>query len=255
MADILVFAAKSEYAEQAQRLAEHLQVDCIADPAMEGQIHENREEGLILRFDDTGLSLCDRKLTMQGDFTANLSRISKGKWQHEMLVKAARIKGAAGPITVVDATAGMGEDSLLLAAAGFEVQLFERDPVIAALLEDSLRRAKDIPELEDVLARMHFHEGDSVEALASMKERPDVIYLDPMFPERKKSGLIKKKFQLLQQLESPCVDGEVLLAAAMKAKPKKIVIKRPAKGPYLADIKADYSITGKTIRYDCIMVH
>jgi 16S rRNA (guanine1516-N2)-methyltransferase len=74
-----------------------------------------------------------------------------------------------------------------------------------------------------------------------------------MFPARQKSGLIKKKFQLLQQLEQPCTDEVELLNVALEAKPRKIVIKRPAKGPYLAEIKPHYSISGKAIRYDCFV--
>jgi 16S rRNA (guanine1516-N2)-methyltransferase len=81
-----------------------------------------------------------------------------------------------------------------------------------------------------------------------------VILLDPMFPERQKSALVKKKFQLLQQLECPCTDEEELLQAAINAKPRKIIIKRPAKGPFLANRKPDYSISGKAIRYDCIVI-
>lgn len=233
--------------EKAQMLAERLHAEVIKKTA------EAEPGGLILTVGSEGLVLTDGKLSLKGDFTTMLPRIRKGRWQHEMLVKAVRIKGAEGTVTVFDATAGMGEDSLLLAAAGFEVHLFERDPVIAVLLEDALHRAYFVPELEEIAARMHFHEGDSVKALTAREIAPDVVYLDPMFPERKKSGLIKKKFQLLQQLEHPCADEEELLGAAINAKPRKIVVKRPAKGPYLADIRPDYSIGGKTIRYDCLV--
>lgn len=99
--------------------------------------------------------------------------------------------------------------------------------------------------------RMKLVEADSIESMGKMLDFVDLIYLDPMFPERQKTGLIKKKFQLLQKLESPCRDEKDLLAAALQVKPKKIVIKRPAKGPYIADEKPDYSIMGKAIRYDC----
>ena len=82
---------------------------------------------------------------------------------------------------------------------------------------------------------------------------PDIILLDPMFPERQKSGLVKKKFQLIHNLECPCNDEKEMLEAAMAAEPKKIIIKRPLKGPYLAGVKPSYSLTGKSIRYDCII--
>ncbi len=72
-----------------------------------------------------------------------------------------------------------------------------------------------------------------------------------MFPAREKSAAVKKKFQLLQRLEKPCDDEAALLGAARAARPKKVVVKRPAKGPALAGSTPDYSISGKAIRYDC----
>jgi 16S rRNA (guanine1516-N2)-methyltransferase len=65
---------------------------------------------------------------------------------------------------------------------------------------------------------------------------------------------VKKKFQVLHQLEQPCTDETELLDAAVSAGPRKIVIKRPLKGPYLAGRKPDYSLKGKAIRYDCIIL-
>ena len=63
--------------------------------------------------------------------------------------------------------------------------------------------------------------GDSISALPQLTVCPDVIYLDPMFPERKKSGLIKKKFQLLQQLESPCCNEDDLLHSRPCGRPEE----------------------------------
>ena len=151
----------------------------------------------------------------------------------------------------MDATAGLGEDSFLLAAAGWTVWMCEFDPVMADLLEDAHQRAKEIPELREIAKRMHLVRGDSREFLGNMECRPDLVFLDPMFPGRQKSGLVKKKAQLLQLLEKPCEDEPGLLRMAAKAEPKKIVIKRPLKGPYLAGIQPDYSLRGKAIRYDC----
>ena len=137
------------------------------------------------------------------------------------------------------------------------MQLFEHDPVIAALLADGLARAAADPQLSPIVARMRLTSGDSVQALtarASMDvAKPDVVYLDPMFPARQKSAAVKKKFQLLHHLEAPCTDEEELLRAAIACGPRKVVIKRPAKGPYLAGIKPSYSIDGKAVRYDCII--
>jgi len=80
-----------------------------------------------------------------------------------------------------------------------------------------------------------------------------VILLDPMFPERTKSALVKKKFQLLHLLEKPCDDEAGLLSAAMKTNPGRILIKRPAKGPWLAGVKPSFSLAGKAVRYDCLL--
>lgn len=207
-----------------------------------------------LRQTEEGLTLTDGRLALRADFTELLPRLRPGNLQGELLVRAAKLKGLDRPGTAIDATAGLGEDALLLAAAGFSVRLYEYDPVIAALLRDALRRAEETPELAEIVSRMEFFEEDSIAALAKLPAPPDVILLDPMFPARQKSGLIKKKFQLLQQLEQPCADEEALLRAAVAARPRKVVIKRPAKGPYLAGRKPSYSLSGKAIRYDCLVI-
>ena len=203
---------------------------------------------------DLGLFLTDGNLSISVDFREMLPRIKQSNLQTEMLVKAARIKGQDMPQTLIDATAGFGEDSLILAAAGFQVTMYEFDEVIAALLEDGLERAREIPELRDIVGRMKVRCEDSTIALKKLDFTPDVVLLDPMFPTRQKSALIKKKFQLIQQLEKPCSTEKELLEAAEMAKPKRIVIKRPLKGPYLADRKPSYSLKGKAIRYDCLVI-
>lgn len=204
---------------------------------------------LTLRLDGDGLSLTSGGQTIRGDFARMLPRLKSGL-SKELLVRAARIRDAGAPLAAVDATAGLGEDSLLLAAAGFHVTLYERNPVICELLRDTVNRAAQQPELAAVAARMRVLHGDSKEALLQMEAAPDVILLDPMFPERQKSALVKKKLQMIQKLEFPCSDEWALLEAAIRARPKKLVVKRPPKGPFLAGIKPDYSITGKAVRFD-----
>ena len=208
---------------------------------------------LTLRLDGEGLSLHADGQVLRGDFTRMLSRVKPGMPAHEMLVKTAKIKNPDGPLTAVDATAGLGEDSILLAAGGFHVTLFERNPVIHALLSDALDRAKAVPELAGIVERMELHFADSIDGMRALDFRPDVILLDPMFPARQKSALVKKKLQMIQKLEFPCIDEGELILSAMGAGPKKLIIKRPPKGPYLAGIKPDHSIEGKAVRFDCIV--
>lgn len=238
---VLIFGAGADTAK-GKALASRLNIPIV----------QQDRQPLYLLLDETGLSLHGENLHLQGDYTQMLSRLKYNNLTQEMLVKAAKIKGAEAP-TAVDATAGLGEDSLLLAAAGFRVILFEHNPVIAALLRDTLERAERNPDLAPIVRRMELREGNSVEGLQNLEFTPDVVLLDPMFPPRQKSSLVTKKLQLLQKLEMPCSEEAALLNAALTAKPKRIVIKRPAKGPFLADVKPAYSLAGKAVRYDCIV--
>ncbi len=192
------------------------------------------------------------KRELQWDFSAIKHRLKPNNLNSEMIVRAARLKNFEGTPTLIDATAGLGEDGFILAAYGFNVMLYEYNQVIYGILKEALDHAKDDPELEEIIRRMKLFNEDSMKALPTLAGKADVVYLDPMFPKRKKSGLIKKKFQVLQELEFPCPDEEGLLLAALSAKPKKVVIKRPLKAPALAGRKPDYSIKGSVIRYDCI---
>ena len=209
-------------------------------------------EGLELREDEHGLALAGDGMELRGDFARLLPRLRQDRLHRELLVRAARVRGVDAP-TAVDATAGLGEDALLLAAAGFTVTLCERDPVIAALLADTLLRARDDERLSKVAARMRLVEGDARETLALLDEAPDVVFLDPMFPERRRRASTNKKLQLFQVLERPCEDEDALMAAALAAHPRKVVVKRPLKGPYLAGVKPSSSLAGKVVRYDVIV--
>ena len=204
---------------------------------------------LTVLFDSKGVSLSGFGLSYQGDFENMLHRVTNGRLQHEMLAKA--VKTDQENLKAIDATAGMGEDSLLLAACGYQVTLYEQNPVIAILLKDALRRAKKNTVLKDIVSRMQLVEGDSIEHLNKRLDPVDVIYLDPMFPGRQKSGLINKKLQLIQILEPPCSKETALFDAAMAAQPSKIIVKRPLKSPYLDERVPSYSLKGKAIRYDC----
>lgn len=205
--------------------------------------------GLTVLFHAKGVSLTGYGLVYQGDFENMLHRVTNGRLQHEMLVRAA--KSDKEGRKAIDATAGMGEDALLLAAQGYEVTLYEQNPVIAILLKDALRRARKHPVLKEIAARMKLVEGNSVECMRKLLDPVDVIYLDPMFPARQKSSLINKKLQLIQKLEPPCSAETDLFDAAIQADPEKIIVKRPLKSEFLAGRKPSYTLNGKAIRYDC----
>lgn len=239
-----IYVAEGADIDRAEDTAARLGIAiCRGEPQTDGNP--------VLYLTAQGLSLTDGRQTMRGDFTDDIPRLRRNNLGGELLVRAARVK--AEQPTALDATAGMGEDSLLLAAAGFHVTMYEYDGVIAELLEDTMRRAAKMPELADAVGRMILVRGDSIEAMKKMTSSPDVILLDPMFPERQKSALVKKKFQLIHRLERPCDVQDEMLNAALALAPKKIVIKRPAKGEFLAGRTPSYSLRGKAIRYDCIV--
>ncbi len=209
------------------------------------------KNGLKIK-DDDGIYLEDESgQVLKGDFTRLIPRLKQNNLSSELLAKAAKIKCGEKVLTAVDATAGMGEDSLILAAMGYDVTLFEKNKIIYSLLCDAIERGKNEEELNKIMKRMNPINADSIEAMKNLDFEPDVILLDPMFPERQKSALVKKKLQMIQKLESPCTDECKLIFSAMSAKPRKLIVKRPPKGEYLAGIKPDYSLKGKAVRFDC----
>ena len=235
--------------DQCKLIAARTDARVITDPG------EIKDGILVLSAGKDGIKLTYGNMEVKEDFSGMYARIRKNNLNGELLVKAARIPGMSpSELTVADATAGLGEDSFLLAAAGYRVLLFEKDPVIYLLLKDALRRAADDPEIHDIAARMKCTESDSRTALGSITEKPDIVYLDPMFPARQKSGLVKKKFQLLHLLEKPCTDEKDMMDAAFGADPGKIIIKRPLKAAAMADVRPSYSLSGRTVRYDVIVV-
>jgi len=226
----------------------------INEPLKRFNVIENvPEDSIYLHYSEDGLALARGELRLRVDFSLMQKRLQLANLQHEMLIKAIKGKGEFVKMRVVDATAGLGEDSVLLASFGYEMTMFELNPVIYALLDDGIRRARNIEWLSPITSKMNVINGNSIDEMRKLLFAPDVILLDPMFPERQKSGLVKKKFQLLHELECPCTNEAELLESAISARPKKIVIKRPLKGRYLADRKPSYSLCGDAIRYDCIL--
>lgn len=156
------------------------------------------------------------------------------------------------PPRVLDATSGFARDAFLLAALGCTVTATERSGEVFDLLLDPLRLAKKDPKLAPLLeSRIHFFLGDarSLLALPASRNAFDVIYLDPMFPETKKSALPKKEMVLLRKLVGADKDAPDLFAAARRANPERIVVKRPPHAPDLAPGKV-HSFESKLARFD-----
>jgi len=188
------------------------------------------------------------------DFGAASMRHRRRGGQNELLGRAVGI-GKKNPLRVLDATAGLGRDSFVLADLGCEVTLAEREPVVAALLRSGLARAASAADtwLREVAARMTLAEVDVRHLDAALLLRQDIIYLDPMFPPRDKSAAVKKEMALFQALFSkPEAAGEAdaLLSWALRAPVARVVVKRPLKAAPLGGCAPSHAIRGKAVRYD-----
>lgn len=173
-----------------------------------------------------------------------------GGGRGEAIAKAVGVKGSYLP-KVIDATAGLGRDAFVLASIGCHVTMFERHPVVAALLADGLKRAYQDPTIGQWLAQhlqLIYH--SSIDGLDCYTDKPDVVYLDPMFPHRQKSALVKKEMRVFQQLVGSDSDADSLLEPARRLAQKRVVVKRPDYAPFLANEKPTAEIKTKNHRFD-----
>ncbi|CAH9053830.1 Ribosomal RNA small subunit methyltransferase J [Pseudoalteromonas holothuriae] len=179
---------------------------------------------------------------------AHRRKFGGGKGQ--AIAKAVGLNKGATP-HVLDATAGLGRDAFVLAALGCKVTLHERHPVVAALLYDGLQRAYQDAEIGDWMQNnMQMEFGSSHDLLINTTLQPDVVYLDPMFPHREKSALVKKEMRVFQDLVGADNDADNLLDFAYQLASKRAVVKRPDYAPFLNNKAPSMQITTKKNRFD-----
>ncbi len=157
---------------------------------------------------------------------------------------------ARGGLTVLDATAGMGVDSFFLACLDCKVTAIERSPVIFELLQDGLRRAREDKEIgpwiDDYL---QFVQANAIDFMKALNEKPQVIYVDPMFPDMdERSALPKKEMQIFRKLLGADLDANALFETALRSASERVVVKRPSEAEPLGE--PTHSFEGKTLRYD-----
>ena len=191
------------------------------------------------------------------------------------LCRAVGIKGGVRP-RILDATAGFGKDAFLLASQGCRVHMLERDERVYALLRDGLRRGLDSVDLDALeslrrltLERRNFLDTpllmpSSAESGGLQSERRDagdycaeswdVVTLDPMFPESKKSARVKKDMFALQGLLGAADDAEQMWATACRIAQKRVVVKRSKSAPALGDRAPDIQFKGSSSRFDVYLV-
>ena len=205
----------------------------------------------------------DNLLSVRADFcssTVNYRR-QKGGGKGQMIAKAIGLNSTTAP-HVYDATAGLGGDSFVLASLGCSVTMTERVPEVNALLADGLRVAHEWGSEKDqslvaILKRMTLVESDAAEYMQTLEdaEKPEVVYLDPMFPQRTKSAQVKKEMQVFHQLIGTDSDADLLLQIAQESAQKRVVVKRPRIAPFLAGQEPNYILEGKSNRFDVYLSH
>ena len=241
-------ASSARHLVRARRLAAQLGLPVVLDSRFRGS-------GIVVA--DAGLLLClldarGQILRMQVDFTTRQWQRRIASVGKEPLIRAMGKKRRAGPAKIIDATGGLGRDSFLLASAGHEILMYEKEPLLALLVEDGLQRAASHPATQDIAARIRLIRADACQGLRKMQKRPDIIYLDPMFPKEKKSARVKKNLQIIRALAGHGSDTgiDLLFTTALNLRPGRLVVKRPRNSPFLTDQKPAYSLDGPTIRFD-----
>jgi 16S rRNA (guanine1516-N2)-methyltransferase len=153
--------------------------------------------------------------------------------------------------TVIDATTGWGQDSLHIFRMGYQLLCIERSPVMFELLSDAFNRLAEQEWVRHLgIAPPALLAGNAIKILAELETPPDCIYIDPMFPpKRKKSALAKKSMKVLRDLLGDDEDKEELFAAAMNAAGRRVVVKSPDYAEPLGG-KPTESFQGKLLRYD-----
>ncbi|AAU38975.1 MULTISPECIES: class I SAM-dependent methyltransferase [Basfia] len=178
-----------------------------------------------------------------------------GGGRGEAIAKAVGVKGNELP-SVIDATAGLGRDAFVLASIGCRVRLVERHPVVYLLLQDGLRRAYADPEIGEMMQKnMQLLPVHHITELNPFEDFADVVYLDPMYPHKQKSALVKKEMRVFQYLVGADSDSNLLLEPALKLAKKRVVVKRPDYAEFLAEKAPQFSRETKNHRFDIYSVN
>ena len=248
LAPVAVLAPEaSGLREEAAALAERLELPLRSAP----DLGETPGE-LLLVTSEAGLELWAGPSRRDGYASVDFARRT-GDPRRRPRAGQTPLERAVGrrPGRVVDATAGFGADAFALARAGHRVLACERSRVMAALLEDGLRRARLNPDLRAAAERLEVRCEDALNVLANLDEAPDAVYIDPMYPaeSRRKTALPPLEIQILRRLVGREADPEALLNAALASGARRVVVKRPPSAPPLPGARTDQQ-TGKMARYD-----
>ncbi|WP_322628597.1 class I SAM-dependent methyltransferase [Halothiobacillus sp.] len=240
---------------QAKQVAEHLGLSLEPAGSMTSQTQ------FCLRFMDGGWQLWPPvvddaygRQPLQIDFVSD-PRFSQPMTLREPLAKAVGLRANRRPL-VFDLTAGLGRDAWALASTGCRVVAFERHPLVALLLADGLRRAALQTSTSDTASRISLLACDPRAVDSGIEDFIDpatVWLMDPMFPERRKSALVKKAMRIFQALVGNDDDATELFSWARQQPGARWVVKRPPQAPCINDSAPSMEITSGRIRFDCYL--
>lgn len=234
--------------ERCRQLANRLEIPLVT----EQNLAETGTVSLFLSWRDGKLKLLKRSALKKGGLAVDFDVRSEEQrsWPAPKKGPLAQAIGRK-TVTVVDATAGWGQDSFYVFRMGYQVLCIERSQIMAELLKDGFQRLSEQPWMLQLgIKPPQLRSGDAIEILRTLGFKPDCIYLDPMFPpKRKKSALAKKQMVILRDLLGNDEDRDQLFAAAMEATGKRVVVKSPDYAEPLGG-KPGESFQGKLVRYD-----
>lgn len=177
-----------------------------------------------------------------------------GGGRGQAIARAVGLKSGNTP-SILDTTAGLAGDAFVLATLGCSVTMLERSQILFMLIDDALERAslnEDFnPIIKQGFTAINNDANDYIKKqLSAGNTAPDVIYIDPMYPDRKKSALVKKDMQILQRLHGEDENAAELLGNALNYAKKRVVVKRPLHAETLSEKKPNTCIKSKKTRYD-----
>lgn len=248
---VVISYIDDKFASAAQELAQSTGL-----PVKKGTGLKFESVPFCLYVDETGVSLRQSGKKAPGpvqvDFLAGKAkhRMTYGGGKGQLLSKAIGLNKRAG-LKVLDATAGLGQDSFVLATLGCDVTLLERSPVVAALLSDGIQRGlRGDYEVASVLSRMNLICTDAIEYLQKLAVPSEVIYLDPMYPHTDKTAKVKKEMASFRQIVGEDLDDEKLLTSALEKAIYRVVVKRPRLGSKIVGVQPTLQLMGKSSRFD-----
>src|SRR3989344_1707427 len=244
---IAVLTRENSLLSSAEQLASRLHLPCVSEK------NAVYDAYLVLTSDYLGLETKDKQeKSLAVDFLSGAMRYRlKSSGKKQLLAKSVGLNKYAS-LRILDATPGLGHDAFVLSYLGGEVECVERSPIVGALLADAIARAKKAGQLTEQSLRLIIE--DAKEFLQRTTVSYDVIYLDPMFPDRTKSALNKKAMRVLAALVGNDGDADALLNIALEKAVKRVVVKRPRLAPALKGPSPTYTIKGTSLRFDIYLI-